>query len=162
AIVVERRLALEERDRAEALERQLLQEVEAERRRLAEVFDLSPAYTAVLTGPSHVFERVNDRYYQLLGERDLIGKPAREALPEVEGQGFFELLDRVYRTGEPFVGTGKRVMLRRDPRGPLEARYVDFVYLPLRDANGAVSGIVSHGVDLTDRKRGEEIQSLLA
>jgi PAS domain S-box-containing protein len=162
AIIVERRLAQEERDRAEAHQRQLLQEVEAERRRLAEVLDLSPAYTAVLTGPGHVFERVNGRYYQLGGERDLIGKPAREALPEVEGQGFFELLDRVYRTGEPFVGTDKRVMLRRDPRGPLEARYVDFVYLPLRDANGAVSGIVSHGVDLTDRKRGEEVQSLLA
>ena len=100
------------------------------------MFELSPAYTAVLNGPSHVFERVNGRYYQLVGDRELIGKTAREALPEIEGQGNFEILDRVFQTGEPYVGTNKQVMLRRKPDGPLEARWVDFVYLPLRDAVG--------------------------
>jgi PAS domain S-box-containing protein len=162
AVVVERRQAEDQRDRAEAQQERLHHEVDQERERLAELFDLSPAYTAVLNGPNHVYERANGRYYQLVGERDLIGKPAREALPEVESQGFFEILDRVYETGEPFVGTDKQVMLRRKPDGPLETRWIDFVYLPLRDAVGAVSGVLSHGVDLTDRKRGEEVQALLA
>ena len=161
-VAVARRLAEDQRDRAEALQRRLLQEADRERTRLAEVFDLSPAYTAVLTGPNHVYERVNDRYYQLVGNRDLIGKPAREALPEIEGQGNFEILDRVYQTGEPFVGTDQRVLLRRKPDGPLETRFIDFVYIPLLDALGAVSGVLSHGVDLTDRKRAEEGQALLA
>jgi PAS domain S-box-containing protein len=161
AVVVERRQAHEERDRAVAEQRRLLHEVEDERRRLAEVFDLSPAFTALLNGPDHVFERANDRYYELVGQRDLIGKPVRQALPEIEGQRFLEILDSVYQTGEPFVGTDMRVSLRREPVGPLEARYIDFVSLPLRDADGAVSGILSHGVDLTDRKRAEEVQALL-
>ena len=52
----------------------------------------------------HAFDLVNDAYYQLVGHRDILGKPVREALPEVEGQGFFELLDRVFTSGEPFVG----------------------------------------------------------
>ena len=162
AVVIERREAEEQRDRAEAEQRRLLHEADDERGRLAELFDLSPAYTAVLTGPDHVFERVNDRYYQLVGKRALIGKPAREALPEIEGQGNFEILDRVFQTGEPFVGTDMQVMLRRKPDGPLEPRWVDFVYLPLRDAAGVITGILSHGVDLTERKRGEEVQALLA
>src|SRR6202011_4010609 len=41
---------------------------------------------------------------QLFGDRDIIGRPVREVIPEIEGQGYFELLDRVYRTGKPHVG----------------------------------------------------------
>lgn len=50
---------------------------------------------AVLRGPEHVFELVNASYMQLVGHRPIVGKRARDALPEVVGQGFFELLDRV-------------------------------------------------------------------
>ncbi|MEA2631271.1 MAG: hypothetical protein QOE66_1490, partial [Chloroflexota bacterium] len=144
-----------ERRRAEA-ERRLLQEaVEVERARLAEVFRRAPSFLAILRGPKHVFELANDRYYQLIGGRDIVGKPIREALPEVEGQGFVELLDRVYRTGEAFVGTDLRVLVQREPGRPLEERFVEFIYQPLRDADGTVSGILAQGVDLTDRKRAE-------
>jgi len=153
---------ISERYRAEARQQRLLEEVEAERGRLAELFHLSPAYTAVLKGPNHIFERANGRYYQLVGDRDLIGKPVREAIPEVEGQGYFELLDRVFQTGEPFVGTDMRLMLRRNPDGALEERCVDFVHQPLRDLDGVVTGILSHGIDVTDRKRADEGQALLA
>jgi PAS domain-containing protein len=81
---------LVERERDE-----LLAEVELERRRLEEAFRQSPAFLAVLRGREHVFHFVNDRYRQLIGQREVIGKPVREALPEIEGQGFFEILDRV-------------------------------------------------------------------
>jgi len=151
-----------ERHHAEARQQQLLEAVEAERGRLAEMFHLSPACTAVLKGPSHVFERANGRYYQLIGDREIIGKPVREAMPELAGQGHFEFLDRVFQTGEPFVGTDMRLILRRKPDHPVEERYVDFVYQPLRDPGGAVTGILSHGIDVTDRKRAEEGQALLA
>jgi PAS domain S-box-containing protein len=98
----------------------------------------------------------NDRYHQLVGHRELIGKSVREAFPEVDGQGFFELLDRVYATGEPFVGKDMRIMLRGQPGHPLDERFLDFVYQPTRDPDGAVTGIFAHGIDLTDRKRLEE------
>ena len=71
---------------------------------------------AILRGPTHVFERVNDHYYQLVGHRELLGKPVREGLPEIAGQGFFELLDQVYATGEAFVGKNMRAMLERKTR----------------------------------------------
>ncbi len=133
----------------------LLQRVEEERQQLADVFRQAPAFMCVLRGPDHVFELANEQCFQLLGRRDIIGKSVRQALPEVEGQGYLETLDQVYRTGESFTGTGMPVLLDRMPGEPPEERYVDFVYKALRDADGAVSGIVNVGVDVTDRQRAE-------
>ncbi len=151
-----------QRREAEAVRRRAHEAVEAERARLVELLDLSPAYTAVLKGPNHVYEHVNARYYQFVGQRELIGKPIREAIPEIEWQDNIKLFDQVYRTGQPYVGTDMRVLLRREPDGPLEERFISFVYQPLRDAEGAVCGILSHGIDLTDRKRAEEDQAYRA
>jgi PAS domain S-box-containing protein len=129
--------------------------IEAERSRLADVFRQSPAFMAVLRGPRHVFELANDQYLALVGRRDVIGKSVGDALPEVRGQGFIELLDGVYATGEPFVGRNLRVALQRQPGGPPEERHVEFVYQPLKEPDGSVSGIFVHGVDLTDRHKAE-------
>ncbi|HEX6265938.1 MAG TPA: PAS domain-containing protein, partial [Burkholderiales bacterium] len=138
----------------------LLEEVELERRRLEEAFRQSPAFLAMLRGPELVFDFVNDRYLQLIGQRPVIGKPVRAALPEIEGQGFegqgfFEILDRVYASGEPFVGTGIRMILRRDAARAPEETYLDFVYQPMRAHDGSVSGILVHGVEVTEQKRAE-------
>lgn len=141
---------------AEAERERLLREVEAERERLAEVFQRAPSFMAVLRGPDHVFERANDRYYQLVGLRDILGKPVREALPEVEDQGFLTLLDGVYQTGEPFVGTEVPIHLRRGAGHAPELRHVDFVYQAIRDPGGVVTGILAQGIDVTERKRAEE------
>jgi PAS domain-containing protein len=135
------------RVRAEADRDRLVASLAAERARLADAFRQSPAFTAVLEGPGHVFSMANDRYYELVGGRDVLGKPVREALPEVAGQGFFELLDRVYASGEPFVGRDVRVRVARQPGRPPEDRYVEFVYQPTRGPDGAVTGVFVHGVD---------------
>jgi PAS domain-containing protein len=78
----------------------LLAHVDEERVRLADVFRQAPAFMCVLRGPDHIFEMANERYFQLVGRRDIIGKSVRDALPEVEGQGYFELIEQVYLTGE--------------------------------------------------------------
>jgi signal transduction histidine kinase/ActR/RegA family two-component response regulator len=127
-----------------------------ENERLRGLFAQAPGIMAVLRGPEHVFELTNQSYMQLIGHRQVIGRRAREALPEIVGQGFFELLDRVYATGEPFVGHALPVRLQREPDGPLEERYIDFVYQPIRDAGGAVSGIFVEGSDVTGRKLVED------
>jgi signal transduction histidine kinase/ActR/RegA family two-component response regulator len=127
-----------------------------ENERLRGLFSQAPGIMAVLRGPEHVFELTNQSYMQLVGHRQVVGKSAREALPEIVGQGFFELLDRVYTTGEPFVGHALPVRLQREPEGPLEERYIDFVYQPIRAENGAVSGIFVEGSDVTDRKLVED------
>ncbi|HEY0412398.1 MAG TPA: PAS domain-containing protein [Allosphingosinicella sp.] len=133
----------------------------AERRRISEaerlrrLFDHAPGFMAVLRGPDHVFEMMNASYLQLVGHRDLVGKPVREALPEVEGQGFFELLDEVYRSGEAFTGRSMTIALQREPGAPAEDRLVDFVFQPIADADGTVAGIFAEGYDVTERHLAE-------
>src|SRR6185312_16554291 len=83
------------RVQAEAERQRLLDELRIERARLFEVFRQSPSFLAVLRGPDYVFEMANEAYIKLVGGRDVIGKPALEALPEVRDQGFIALLDKV-------------------------------------------------------------------
>ena len=111
--------------------------------RLRGVFAQAPAFVAVLRGKEHVFEFVNDAYLQLVGHRNIIGKRVIDALPELRAQGFVDLLDEVYRTGEPFVGRELPVGLQHDPGGPAEEVYLDFVYQPLIDEHGERVGTPS-------------------
>jgi len=145
-----------DRKRLEQERSLLISQLQQERKRLVDLFEQAPALFAVLRGPEHIFEMINPLYQELLGERNLLGKPVRVAVPEAEQQGFFELLDRVYQTGEPFVGHGIRIHLARSAGQPLEERFLDFVYQPIREADGGVSGIIALGVDVTERKRTEE------
>lgn len=142
-----------DRKRTESERNLLLREVESERARLAEIFRHAPSFMCVLSGPEHVIERANDRYLQLIGGREVIGQSVRKALPEVQGQGYLEMLDRVYESGEPYFGTDHRVTLSRG--GRLDDRIVDFVYQPIRNPEGAVTGVLVQGIDLTDRKKAE-------
>ncbi|WP_257451406.1 response regulator [Archangium lipolyticum] len=130
--------------------------LDAERRHLRRLFEQAPGFVAFLRGREHVFELVNPSYYQLVGHRELLGKPAREALPEVEGQGFFEMLDQVFTTGEPIVGRGQRLLVQREPGSTLTAAYVDFVYQPIIEPDGTISGIFAQGNDVTAQKRAQD------
>jgi PAS domain S-box-containing protein len=130
--------------------------------RLREIFAQAPAFLAVLSGPQHVFEFVNDAYMQLIGHRSVTGLSVAEGLPEITDQGFVELLDEVYRTGRPFVGRGLPAMLERVPGEPPEERIVDFVYQPISAADGKRSGIVVHGSDVSEAVMARrEIERLL-
>jgi len=123
--------------------------------RLRDLLENAPSFMAVLTGPDHVFELTNAAYMQLIGHRDLIGKPVREGFPELAGQGFYELLDQVYKTGETFIGRGVEIDLQPEPGGPLRKGFVNFVYQPMRDVTGKITGIFVEGSDITDLKRAE-------
>ena len=127
--------------------------LQAESERLRALFEQAPGFMCVLRGPEHRFELANAAYARLVGGRDVLGAPVREALPELEGQGFFELLDRVYATGEPFVGRGMEIALRAGPGAAPETRFVDFVYQPITDPDGRVSGIFVQGNDVTEAER---------
>ncbi|CAN7145246.1 PAS domain-containing protein [Massilia sp. LjRoot122] len=137
--------------RADAEREGLMAQLRSAKQRMDDVFRQAPAFMCVFTGPDHVFEMVNARYLQLVGGRESIGVPLLKALPELAGQGFIELLDGVYRSGEPVFGTDVPVMLQRSPGAPLERRFVDQVYMPLREPDGRVTGILVHGIDVTDR-----------
>ena len=135
--------------------------LEGERNRLIDMFMQAPGFVAVLTGPDHVFQMHNGAYAQLIGHRDIAGKPVRDALPEVVGQGYYEFLDSVWSTGEPHEGRASRVQLQRAPGAPLETVYLNFIYQPIRDASGKVIGIFVQGHDVTDTIRSAERQRLM-
>ena len=125
------------------------EQAERAERRLRDVFAGAPAFMAVLRGSDHVFEYVNDAYYNLVGHRPLVGLPVWEALPEVRGQGFEDLLDGVLATGDAYIGREVPVTVSRTDSQP-ELRYVDLVYYPITASDGTRTGIVAHGADVTE------------
>ena len=129
----------------------LLATVESERSRLRSLLARAPAAIALMRGPDHVFEIANEHYAKMVGGRDVVGRPIRDALPELEGQAVYELLDTVYRTGEPYLGNELRVMLNSDGSGRLSEHFFTFVYQPIRDGleSEEVTAIFIHAVDVT-------------
>ena len=129
--------------------------VGSERERLHRMFAQTPSFMALLRGPDHVFDLTNPAYMQLIGHRDVLGKPVRDAIPDIEGQGFFEQLDEAYHTGEAFYGHSLPALLQRTPGAAPEQRYVDLVFQPLRDSADQVIGIFVEGSDVTARVEAE-------
>ncbi|MES2259055.1 MAG: PAS domain S-box protein [Pseudomonadota bacterium] len=127
---------------------------------LNELFEQSPGFLAVLRGPRHVIERVNQPYLRLVGRQGVIGRPMADALPEMHEQGFIALLDQVYDKGEPATGKQTRVELRPRADAPPQTRYVDYLLLPLKDGQGQVCGILVEGADATDRVLADERLSM--
>jgi PAS domain S-box-containing protein len=142
-----------ERRQADAERERLYGEVRAASERMIDIFYRAPAFMAVMRGPQHVFEMANERYLALVGIRELIGRPVREVLPEVEEQGFLALLDEVYRTGQPYEGSNVRLLLKGGTGQAMVKHYVDFVFMALRDPDGSIAGVLVHGVDVTERTR---------
>jgi signal transduction histidine kinase/ActR/RegA family two-component response regulator len=126
-----------------------------ERERFARLFEQAPGFMAMLRGPQHVFEMVNPAYSRLIGNREILGKPLREALPEAAEQGFLELLDEVYRTGKAYKAFGAEFVFQSTPDSPRIVRNLDFVYQPILDSRGDVSGIFIEGSDTSERFRAE-------
>jgi len=120
--------------------------------RLAAIFRQVPAGIAIMRGPHHMFELVNDHYQGLVGPRPLVGQPLLAALPELEGQGIRELLDGVRASGRPYVGRSQRFMLGRGAAP--EERFFDFVYQPIVDGKGSVEGIAVVAFEVTELARG--------
>lgn len=127
---------------------------------LRQLFAQAPGFVCFLRGPQHVFELVNEAYQQLTGHRELIGKRVLDGLPELEGQAFVGLLDQVYQSGEPYIGRGVRALLQRRPDTLPDEVFVDFVFQPIFERGGQVSGIFVQGSDVTEQRRNQlELQA---
>ncbi|MDB5915144.1 MAG: response regulator, partial [Ramlibacter sp.] len=123
---------------------------------LQALFDQAPGFAAVVRGPQHVFEQANEAYYKITGNRELIGRTVAEALPEVMSQGFGDLLDKVYSTGKPFVGRSLPITVNQGDGAPPYQAFIDFMYQPLRGADGQIEGIFAQGHDVTEQHRARE------
>ena len=133
---------------------EITDQVLGERRRLADtdrqrrLFEQAPGFIAILDGPDHIFEFVNAAYRRLTGDRAFVGMSVRDALPELAGQGFFELLDQVYARGERFVAEESPIQFE-GPDGRSRQRFLDFIYEPILDDAGKATGIFVEGHDVT-------------
>jgi signal transduction histidine kinase/ActR/RegA family two-component response regulator len=116
-----------------------------------DLFMQAPVLMAWLRGPTFLFAFANQYYVQTVGARELIGRTMRDALPELEGQPYHGILQRVYRTGEPFSANEMPAMLDRHRNGLLERRFFNFIYQPTRDADGTINGVLIVGSDVTSQ-----------
>ena len=129
----------------------------AEKRRAAEaqrqqrLFEQAPGFVIIMRGPEHVVEFVNHEHRRLFNSHGWLGKPIRAAFPDIEGQGFFELLDGVYATERTHKAQGAAVRYQSSETGEVRTRYFDFIYAPLFDDGGKVSGVFCDGFDVTER-----------
>jgi PAS domain S-box-containing protein len=139
---------------------QYVHSVDRDRQRFYSLFLQVPAFVCLFEGPEHVYAFANPLYLQLVGNRDIVGKPIRDALPELAGQQFYDLLDHVYTTGETFEGNEVKVTLDRHNNGKLKDGYFNFVYQATRDEHGVIDGIFVHAVEVTEQVVARESLSL--
>jgi two-component system cell cycle sensor histidine kinase/response regulator CckA len=113
----------------------------------------SPAFVAVVRGPSYIYAFVNERYGTVVGFDDPIGKPFGDSRhPAVAG--LRDALDRVYATGEPWAEPELRLDLR-GPDGTPVTRWFDAHFVPLRHGD-QVDGVLVHSYDVTALVRARE------
>lgn len=130
---------------------QAREELARQQEHLKELFEQAPVAITILNGPEYIVELANPGICELWGKKyeDVIGKPVLEVLPEVREQGIKELMDNVYRTGEPYVNNELPLMLNYD--GQLKKVYVNFVYHPMRNAQGDITGIIVIAIGINEQ-----------
>lgn len=126
-----------------------------ERKLLRDFFNQALGAFCILKGPDHVFELINPGYQELIGGRSPIGLTLRKALPELEGQGFYELMDHVYKTGESYIGKETLASIMR--HGKLEHIYVNFSYQAFRDQNGNIEGVLVCAYEVTEQVKARKL-----
>jgi signal transduction histidine kinase len=136
--------------RAHEREQAALAEAHRQRLRLESLFQQAPAAICVMRGPEHVYEFANPRYLALVGNRDVVGKPLREALPDA-APVVVPLLNEVFASARPYSGSELAVTIEREGR-PTEC-FFNFIYQPIFDTQGAVEGIAVVAFDVTEQVR---------
>ncbi|HEX2569258.1 MAG TPA: PAS domain-containing protein [Polyangia bacterium] len=149
SLVADRATAAIERARAFAALEQSRAEAEAARERLHTVLMRAPLPIFIQRGPEHIFEFANPPTIEILGRAELIGKRPVEALPEIDPR-MVALLDKVYETGERFVGQEFPIKFAYSATGYVE-RFWNFVHEPLKDAQGHVESIMTIVSEVTDQ-----------
>jgi len=114
---------------------------------LERLFARAPGFAAFMAGPDHVFAYTNAGFAELVAGRGVVGRTAREALPELAGQDLLDRLGEVFATGVPHAAHAHRFLIERDGR-PDEI-FLDFVLQPVLADGGTVEGILAQGHDVT-------------
>ncbi|MBC6606259.1 PAS domain-containing protein [Hymenobacter sp. BT188] len=149
---VRARLQVEQLNRElEARVQERTLQVREQGQRLERLFMQAPAAICILGGPELVFELVNPIYQQLFPERELLGKPLREALPELVDHATYITMRQVFETGETSWQQALHTPLARIDDGVLEDRYFNYVLQPRYNEQGHIDGVLVFGFDVTEQ-----------
>ncbi len=127
------------------------EKLEAERQLYARLFNEGPSSFGILRGPDHIYEMANERYFKLMGKSNIIGKTVKEVFPELKGQGFLEMLDDVYNTGNSFSAVEMLARLDSNSDGIFRDIYVDFLCQAFRNNDGGIEGIFFFANEVTEK-----------
>lgn len=128
-----------------------LNSIHTEKHKFEAIFEDSASSMALLCGPEFVFEKANPEYLALMGNRDILNKPLLEALPELRGQPFYDLMNEVFTTGKPFIAKDMVAKLVRTKGKDPEDVYFDFTYSRILDGAGNPYGIYIHAINVTEK-----------
>ncbi|RYY69457.1 MAG: PAS domain S-box protein [Chitinophagaceae bacterium] len=127
-----------------------LKKIEESEYRFRTLIEESVIAMSLYTGRDLVIQYANDAMIKFFGKtKSIIGKPMREAVPELIGQPFLEIFDNVYTTGKTYFGKEEAADLEVD--GQLQTFYFDYTYKALRNKDGSVFGIHHTAIDVTKR-----------
>ncbi|MEG4853156.1 PAS domain S-box protein [Microcoleus sp. B5-D4] len=161
--ITERKQIEAERDRLLKREQSARRSAESERKRLHDILMQLPAMIGIVKGPDLVYEFANPTYQQGAGRTpDMIGKSMRDVFPELEGQIYFDVIERVYRTGETFIRNESPAYWDKNGDGVLEEGFFNCICPPWRDAEGTIQGVLIYNVEVTAQVRArQQIEQLL-
>ncbi|NIJ52807.1 PAS domain-containing protein [Dyadobacter arcticus] len=140
-------------------------EIEESQMQLLALFEQSPVAIAIIKKEDLTFTMANPFYAEMVGRtpEEIVGKPLLEAVPEIAGQGFDQLINKVMETGVPFRSGEQSVDIVRD--GRLQTIYVDLTYQPKKDLKGQINGVLVVATDMTQqvlaRQKNLEAESAL-
>ena len=137
-----------DRRRAERERERLLLETSLAREQLHSVFTQAPAIINIHRGPDHIFELVHPLMTRLTGDRQIVGLPLRQALPELANAGHLDILDRVYRTGVSEMSLESPLSAAEG-----EAAYFNMIFNSWREPDGPVAGVIVLAIDVTEQVR---------
>ncbi|MBD1936994.1 PAS domain S-box protein [Microcoleus sp. FACHB-68] len=161
--ITQRKQIEAERDRLLKREQTARLEAETERKRLHEILMQLPAMIGIVKGADLVYEFANPTYLQGTGRTpDMIGKSIRDVFPQIEGQIYFDVLERVYRTGETFIRNESPAYWDRNGDGVLEEGFFNCICPAWRDAEGTIQGVLIYNIEVTAQVRArQQIEQLL-
>jgi signal transduction histidine kinase len=139
---------------------------ENQRQQLQRLFQEAPAAICILRGPELVYEFVNPSYQQFFPDRQLLGKPLRDALPELADHAAYDTMRHVFDAGETVWQQALHVPLARTADGVLEDRYFNYIQQPRYDEQGRIDGVLVFGFEVTElvetRQQVERLNQQLA
>lgn len=133
-------------------------------RLLKQVFEQTPAAITIIKRQDYTVEFANELYLQIVGKgQDFIGRSLFESLPELKNQVVPKLLDEVMTTGVAHEGKELEIYLHR--HGGRDKTYFNFVYHPLKELDGTISGVIVVCFEVTElvnaKNRAEKSEALL-